>query len=56
MILKRLEINGLAIKESFKKDYIMDMEYGHLVTIVDFMDYFVMVKLLVEGNFTFNLF
>lgn len=34
-----LEISGLAIKENFRMDYFMDMEYGHLMTILDFMVY-----------------
>lgn len=40
IILIILEISGLAIKENFRMDYFMDMEYGHLVIILDFMVYF----------------
>lgn len=32
----------------------MDMEYGHLMIIVDFMEYFNLVKHVEEGKFLYN--
>lgn len=37
IILIILGINGLVIKENFRMDYFMDMEFGHLVIIPDSM-------------------
>lgn len=45
-----LEISGPVIKGNSWMDNFMVMEYGHLVIIVDFMEYFNLEKYVEEGN------